>query len=192
MQKIRLEITGIAYSQTQSGSYVLTLSESSGKRKLPIVIGGFEAQSIAVELEKMVPNRPLTHDLIKMLCTSYSIAVKEILIYKFFEGVFYAKIICEKEGALTEIDSRTSDAIAVGVRFNAPIFALAEVIDEAGGVDDGSEDFDDEVDLTDNEESINEMQHLNEDELQIMLSDAVENEDYELASKIRDALKNKN
>ncbi|MEY3084476.1 MAG: hypothetical protein RL037_656 [Bacteroidota bacterium] len=192
MQKIRLEITGIAYSQTQSGSYVLTLSESSGKRKLPIVIGGFEAQSIAVELEKMVPNRPLTHDLIKMLCTSYSIAVKEILIYKFFEGVFYAKIICEKEGALTEIDSRTSDAIAVGVRFNAPIFALAEVIDEAGGVDDGSEDFDDEVDLTDNEESTNEMQHLNEDELQNMLSDAVENEDYELASKIRDALKNKN
>ena len=179
MQKIRLEITGIAYSQTQSGSYVLTLSESSGKRKLPIVIGGFEAQSIAVELEKMVPNRPLTHDLIKMLCTSYSIAVKEILIYKFFEGVFYAKIICEKEGALTEIDSRTSDAIAVGVRFNAPIFALAEVIDEAGGVDDGSEDFDDEVDLTDNEESTNEMQHLNEDELQNMLSDAVENEDYE-------------
>ena len=192
MQKIRLEIPGIAYSQTQSGSYVLTLSESSGKRKLPIVIGGFEAQSIAVELEKMVPNRPLTHDLIKMLCTSYSIAVIEILIYKFFEGVFYAKIICEKEGALTEIDSRTSDAIAVGVRFNAPIFALAEVIDEAGGVDDGSEDFDDEVDLTDNEESINEMQHLNEDELQNMLSDAVENEDYELASKIRDALKNKN
>lgn len=192
MQKIRLEITGIAYSQTQSGSYVLTLSESSGKRKLPIVIGGFEAQSIAVELEKMVPNRPLTHDLIKMLCTSYSIAVKEILIYKFFEGVFYAKIICEKEGSLTEIDSRTSDAIAVGVRFNAPIFALAEVIDEAGGVDDGSEDFDDEVDLTDNEESTNEMQHLNEDELQNMLSDAVENEDYELASKIRDALKNKN
>lgn len=192
MQKIRLEITGIAYSQTQSGSYVLTLSESSGKRKLPIVIGGFEAQSIAVELEKMVPNRPLTHDLIKMLCTSYSIAVKEILIYKFFEGVFYAKIICEKEGALTEIDSRTSDAIGVGVRFNAPIFALAEVIDEAGGVDDGSEDFDDEVDLTDNEESTNEMQHLNEDELQNMLSDAVENEDYELASKIRDALKNKN
>lgn len=192
MQKIRLEITGIAYSQTQSGSYVLTLSESSGKRKLPIVIGGFEAQSIAVELEKMVPNRPLTHDLIKMLCTSYSIAVKEILIYKFFEGVFYAKIICEKEGTLTEIDSRTSDAIAVGVRFNAPIFALAEVIDEAGGVDDGSEDFDDEVDLTDNEESTNEMQHLNEDELQNMLSDAVENEDYELASKIRDALKNKN
>lgn len=192
MQKIRLEITGIAYSQTQSGSYVLTLSESSGKRKLPIVIGGFEAQSIAVELEKMVPNRPLTHDLIKMLCTSYSIAVKEILIYKFFEGVFYAKIICEKDGALTEIDSRTSDAIAVGVRFNAPIFALAEVIDEAGGVDDGSEDFDDEVDLTDNEESTNEMQHLNEDELQNMLSDAVENEDYELASKIRDALKNKN
>jgi bifunctional DNase/RNase len=192
MQKIRLEITGIAYSQTQSGSYVLTLSESAGKRKLPIVIGGFEAQSIAVELEKMVPNRPLTHDLIKMLCKSYSISVKEILIYKFFEGVFYAKIICEKDGVLTEIDSRTSDAIAVGVRFNAPIFALSEVVEEAGGVDDGSEDYDDEVELNDSEESSGEMEHLNEEELQNMLSDAIENEDYELASKIRDALKNRN
>lgn len=191
MQKIRLEITGIAYSQTQSGSYVLTLSETSGKRKLPIVIGGFEAQSIAVELEKMVPNRPLTHDLIKMLCKSYAISVKEILIYKFFEGVFYAKIICEKDGGITEIDSRTSDAIAVGVRFNAPIFALSEVVEEAGGVDDGTEDFDDEVDLSEAEDDSNEMSHLNNEELQNMLSDAIANEDYELASKIRDALKNK-
>jgi len=191
MQKIRLEITKIEYSQTQTGSYVLTLSETSGKRKLPIVIGGFEAQAIAVELEKMVPNRPLTHDLIKMLCKSYSVAVKEILIYKFSEGIFYAKIICEKDGVLTEIDSRTSDAIAVGVRFNAPIFALKEVVEEAGGEEDDSEDFSDDVDLTETEDTPHEMEHLNKEDLQSMLNEAIVNEDYELASKIRDALKNR-
>lgn len=191
MQKIRLEITKIEYSQTQTGSYVLTLSETSGKRKLPIVIGGFEAQAIAVELEKMVPNRPLTHDLIKMLCKSYSVAVKEILIYKFFEGIFYAKIICEKDGVLTEIDSRTSDAIAVGVRFNAPIFALKEVVEEAGGEEDDSEDFSDDVDLTETEDTPHEMEHLNKEDLQSMLNEALINEDYELASKIRDAIKNR-
>ncbi len=97
MKKVKLDISGIAYSQTQSGSYVLTLSEVGGNRKLPIVIGGFEAQAIAVELEKMVPNRPLTHDLIKTFCTSYGVRVREILIYKFHEGVFYSKIICEKD-----------------------------------------------------------------------------------------------
>ena len=117
MQKIKLEITGIEYSRTQSGSYVLTLLEVAGKRKLPIVIGGFEAQAIAVELEKMVPSRPLTHDLFKSFCKSFGVNVKEILIYKFFEGVFYSKLICEKDGQQTEIDSRTSDAIAIGVRW---------------------------------------------------------------------------
>ena len=98
MQKVRLEISGIAYSQTQSGSYVLTLSEAAGNRKLPIVIGGFEAQAIAVELEKMIPNRPLTHDLIKSFCVTYDVVIKEVLIYKFVEGVFFSKLICEKDG----------------------------------------------------------------------------------------------
>ncbi len=102
MQKIKLDITGIQYSQTQSGSYVLTLLEVGGRRKLPILIGGFEAQSIAVELEKMIPNRPLTHDLIKTFCKSFGVNVKEIVVYKFLEGVFYSKIICEKDYFETE------------------------------------------------------------------------------------------
>lgn len=190
MQKVKLDITGIAYSQTQSGSYVLTLVESAGKRKLPIVIGGFEAQAIAVELEKMVPNRPLTHDLIKTFCQSYGVSVREILIYKFHEGVFYSKIICEKDNVITEIDSRTSDAIAVGVRFNAPIFTLAKVLEEVGGSEDLDLDFDeDEDELMDD---INEMEAVSIEELQAQLAEAIENEDYELASKLRDEINRRN
>lgn len=191
MQKIKLDITGIQYSQTQSGSYVLTLLEVGGKRKLPILIGGFEAQSIAVELEKMVPNRPLTHDLIKAFCKSYGVNVKEILIYKFLEGVFYAKIICEKEGLITEIDSRTSDAIAVGVRFNAPIYTYSEVLDEVDSSDESMEELEEGLDedveeLATSESS--ELQSASKEELNQRLQEAIENEAYELASKIRDEL----
>jgi bifunctional DNase/RNase len=191
MQKIKLDITGIQYSQTQSGSYVLTLLEAGGRRKLPILIGGFEAQSIAVELEKMVPNRPLTHDLIKTFCKSFGVNVKEIIIYKFLEGVFFSKIICEREGMITEIDSRTSDAIAVGVRFNSPIYTYEEVlneVDSSEGAENGAEDdlFDD-----DNEEELteeSELQSASQDELNHRLQEAIDNEAYELASKIRDEL----
>jgi bifunctional DNase/RNase len=191
MQKIKLDITGIQYSQTQSGSYVLTLLEVGGRRKLPILIGGFEAQSIAVELEKMVPNRPLTHDLIKTFCKSFGVNVKEIIIYKFLEGVFYSKIMCEKEGMITEIDSRTSDAIAVGVRFNASIFTYDEVLQEVDSNEDmegGSEeelfDQDEEAEVT--EES--ELRNASKEELNHRLQEAIDNEAYELASKIRDEL----
>jgi bifunctional DNase/RNase len=193
MQKIKLEITGIAYSQTQSGSYVLTLLEVAGKRKLPIVIGGFEAQAIAVELEKMVPSRPLTHDLFKSFCKSFGVTVKEILIYKFHEGVFYSKLICERDGQQTEIDSRTSDAIAIGVRFNAPIFTLGQILDEVGGAEN---DTNDTFDFDEEEEedhvysaSGNEWKDVNSEELSNKLMEAIENEDYELASKIRDEIK---
>lgn len=192
MQKIKLEITGIAYSQTQSGSYVLTLLEVAGKRKLPIVIGGFEAQAIAVELEKMVPSRPLTHDLFKSFCKSFGVSVKEILIYKFHEGVFYSKLICEKDGQLTEIDSRTSDAIAIGVRFNAPIFTLAQILDDVGGAEnDGNESFDFDEDEEQNQASAadgNEWKDVSAEDLSQQLTEAIENEDYELASKIRDEI----
>ena len=193
MQKVKLEITGIAYSQTQSGSYVLTLLEVAGKRKLPIVIGGFEAQAIAVELEKMVPSRPLTHDLFKSFCKSFGVDVKEILIYKFHEGVFYSKLICEKDGQQSEIDSRTSDAIAIGVRFNAPIYTLGKILDEVGGAENATDDtFDfDEEDEDDQIFSAdgNEWKEVNMDELSKQLSMAIENEDYEIASKIRDEIK---
>lgn len=190
MQKIKLDITGIQYSQTQSGSYVLTLLEVGGRRKLPILIGGFEAQSIAVELEKMVPNRPLTHDLIKTFCKSFGVNVKEIVIYKFLEGVFYSKIICEKDGMLTEIDSRTSDAIAVGVRFNAPIYSYDEVLEEVDS-NEGQENVEEE--LFDEEEEVDttmesELRNASKEELNFRLQEAIENEAYELASKIRDEL----
>jgi bifunctional DNase/RNase len=193
MQKVRLEISGIAYSQTQSGSYVLTLSEAAGNRKLPIVIGGFEAQAIAVELEKMIPNRPLTHDLIKSFCVTYDVVIKEVLIYKFVEGVFFSKLICEKDGAISEIDSRTSDAIAVGVRFNSPIFTLSNIIDEASITNEeenefeSDEVFDEDAAVEDKKEASSLISHSVED-LEKQLQAALENENYELASKLRDEI----
>ena len=195
MQKIRLEISGIAYSQTQSGSYVLTLSEAAGKRKLPIVIGGFEAQAIAVELEKMIPNRPLTHDLIKSFCITYDVIIKEVLIYKFVEGVFYSKLICEKDGTISEVDSRTSDAIAVGVRFNSPIFTLSNVLEEAGITSDQEDAFESDSIFEEEEDVFKEEQELNSlvndsiQDLEKQLQEALENENYELASKLRDEIK---
>ena len=195
MQKVRLEISGIAYSQTQSGSYVLTLSEAAGKRKLPIVIGGFEAQAIAVELEKMIPNRPLTHDLIKSFCITYDVIIKEVLIYKFVEGVFYSKLICEKDGAISEIDSRTSDAIAVGVRFNSPIFTLSNVLEEAGITSDQEDAFEsdfiyeEEEDVFKEEPELSSLVNDSIQDLEKQLQEALENENYELASKLRDEIK---
>jgi hypothetical protein len=195
MQKVRLEISGIAYSQTQSGSYVLTLSEAAGKRKLPIVIGGFEAQAIAVELEKMIPNRPLTHDLIKSFCITYDVIIKEVLIYKFVEGVFYSKLICEKDGAVSEIDSRTSDAIAVGVRFNSPIFTLSNVLEDAGITSDQEDDFESDalfeegIEAIEDDQQISSMVNDTLQDLEKQLEEALENENYELASKLRDEIK---
>jgi bifunctional DNase/RNase len=198
MQKVRLEIQGIAYSQTQSGSYVLTLIEAAGNRKLPIVIGGFEAQAIAVELEKMIPNRPLTHDLFKSFCVSYDVTIKEVLIYKFEEGVFYAKLICDKEGVHTEIDSGTSDAIAVGVRFNSPIYTFSNVLEDAGITQDQEDAFesdslvsqdDDDFDI---EETVNDYSSSSMEDLEKQLQGALEQEDYELASKLRDEIKKRN
>ena len=194
MQKLRLEISGIAYSQTQSGSYVLTLSEASGNRKLPIVIGGFEAQAIAVELEKMIPTRPLTHDLVKSFCVSFDVAIKEVLIYKFVEGVFYAKLICEKDGVLTEIDSRTSDAIAVGVRFNSPIYTFSNVLEDAGITQDQEDAFENDSlvsqdDTMELEDTSTGYASSSMEELEKQLQDALEKEDYELASKLRDEIK---
>jgi bifunctional DNase/RNase len=193
MQKIILDIAGIAYSQTQSGSYVLTLEERDGLRKLPIVIGGFEAQAIAVELESMVPSRPLTHDLFRAFCQAFNVEVIEILIYKFKDGVFFAKLICEQNGVPTELDSRTSDAIAIGVRFKAPIYTLSSILDEVSGISPSAisepYDFDDENDIFGHvEKAPNEWDIYATEELEHQLSEALDNEDYELASKIRDEL----
>ena len=132
MKKVKLEIVGLSYSQTQSGAYALVLGESTGTRRLPIIIGGFEAQAIAIELEKMTPSRPLTHDLFKSFAETFDINVTEVLIYNLVEGIFYAKLICNDGTKDIEIDARTSDAIALAVRFNCPIFTYEFILKSAG------------------------------------------------------------
>ena len=132
MEKIRLDIVGLSYSQTQSGAYALVLGESDGQRRLPIIIGGFEAQAIAIELEKMTPSRPLTHDLFKNFADTFDIDVKEVIVYNLVEGIFFAKVICDNGTKEVEIDARTSDAIALAVRFECPIYTYEFILSTAG------------------------------------------------------------
>lgn len=191
MKKVRLEIVGLSYSQTQSGAYALVLGESAGSRRLPIIIGGFEAQAIAIELEKMTPTRPLTHDLFKAFSETFSIEVTEILIYNLVEGIFYAKLVCSDGSREVEIDARTSDAIALAVRFNCPIFTYEFILKSAGIVLD-----DDSLPSTENPMATvedmsppdSEYKSKSSEELKGMLQNALDDEQYELASKIRDEL----
>ncbi|HHZ64098.1 MAG TPA: bifunctional nuclease family protein, partial [Flavobacteriales bacterium] len=132
MKKHKLDIIGLSYSQTQSGAYALVLGEKDGKRRLPIIIGSFEAQAIAIVLEKMKPSRPLTHDLFKTFADSFSITVKEVIIYNLVEGIFFAKLICDNEGKEVEIDARTSDSIALAIRFSCPIYTYEFILSAAG------------------------------------------------------------
>ena len=132
MKKHKLEIIGLTYSQTQSGPYALVLGEAEGKRRLPIIIGSFEAQAIAIELEKMKPSRPLTHDLFKTFADSFNITIKEVIIYNLVEGIFFAKLICDREGKEVEIDARTSDSIALAIRFRCPIYTYEFILSAAG------------------------------------------------------------
>lgn len=190
MDKIKLDIAGLSYSQTQSGAYALVLAESGGKRQLPIIIGGFEAQAIAIELEKMTPTRPLTHDLFKNFAQAFSIDVKEVVIYNLVEGIFYSKLVCEKDGMTTEIDARTSDAIAIGVRFNCPIYTFESILSSAGILLDETQHKEDDFILDDEEQVSPEgaLNTLSVEELENQLNEALENEDYEMASKIRDEI----
>ena len=192
MKKVRLEIVGLSYSQTQSGAYALVLGESAGSRRLPIIIGGFEAQAIAIELEKMKPTRPLTHDLFKSFAETFNVNVIEILIYNLVEGIFYAKLICTDGTKDIEIDARTSDAIAIAVRFNCPIFTYEFILESSGIVlDDATipslSQFSDSTqdDIADSE---NEFKTKSSEELKKMLESALDNEQYEMASKIRDEI----
>jgi bifunctional DNase/RNase len=190
MDKVKLEIVGLSYSQTQSGAYALVLAESGGKRSLPIIIGGYEAQAIAIELEKMTPTRPLTHDLFKSFAQSFQIEVVEVVIYNLVEGVFYAKLICSKDGKMSEIDARTSDAIALGVRFKCPIYTFENILSSAGILLDENAELTADSQSTETPEEPKEqgMSALNLEELEQHLSDAIENEDYELASRLRDEI----
>tara|TARA_B110000003_G_C16393625_1_gene435435 strand:+ start:48 stop:641 length:594 start_codon:yes stop_codon:yes gene_type:complete len=191
MEKIKLEIAGLSYSQTQSGAYALVLSESNGKRRLPIIIGGFEAQAIAIELEKMTPSRPLTHDLFKNFAEEFKINIVEVVIYNLVEGIFFAKLICEQDGKEIEIDSRTSDAIALAVRFECNIYTYEFVLSSAGIILDDEEL--DEGEGVEEEIKIEEItnspvERMTLTELNQQLKEAIENEDYEAASNIRDEI----
>jgi len=198
MKKIKLEIYKLSYSQTQSGAYALVLGESGGKRRLPIIIGGFEAQAIAIELEKMAPSRPLTHDLFKSFAEAFSLNIKEVLIYNFVEGIFYAKLICQQDGANdVEVDARTSDAIALAVRFNCPIYTFEFILGSAGVLIDESSNSDEHTlpeaqitpeATTSSVETGNEYSGKSEADLKQMLNAAIEDEAYEKAGKIRDEL----
>jgi len=190
MDKIRLEIIGMSYSQSQSGAYALILGEHGGARRLPIIIGGFEAQAIAVELEKMKPSRPLTHDLFKNFAEHYNIFIKEVLIDKFMEGVFFAKLVCMQGNDETEIDARTSDAVALAIRFRCPIYTYENIMGEAGIVmeDKADELLDPEEENIAAEGDAGEYSSLGSEELKEMLQKAIDNEDYEKASNIRDEI----
>jgi bifunctional DNase/RNase len=198
MKKVRLEIVGLSYSQTQSGAYALVLGESSGSRRLPIIIGGFEAQAIAIELEKMSPSRPLTHDLFKAFAQTFDITVSEVLIYNLVEGIFYAKLICTDGAREVEIDARTSDAIALAVRFNCEIYTYEFILKSAGIVLDDDAEASPvaestktsavvEAETTSGSES-DEYKNKSSEELKNMLQTALDEEKYEMASKIRDEL----
>ena len=192
MEKLQLEIIGMSYSQSQSGAYALILGESGGKRRLPIIIGGFEAQAIAVELEKMKPSRPLTHDLFKSFADHYNVIIREVIIDKFLEGVFFAKLMCYHEGEISEIDARTSDAVALAIRFNCPIYTYEKIMTEAGiNMEDQSIDLGEEPAFTQDVEKSNEYEGFSQEELQDLLQKAIDNEDYEKASRIRDEIKSR-
>lgn len=200
MSLVRLNIKGISYSQTQNGAYALILNEVDGDRKLPIVIGAFEAQSIAIALEKEIrPPRPLTHDLFKNFADRFDIVVKQVIIHKLVDGVFYSSLICERDKIEEIIDARTSDAIALALRFNAPIFTYKNILDKAGiylkvNPKQDNETTEDSVLLDDvTAEKVEQQEPENFkgktlEELRKLLNEAVANEDYERAAKIRDEI----
>ncbi len=198
MKKIKLEILGISYSQSQSGAYALIFGEEGKKRRLPIIIGSFEAQAIAIELEKMKPSRPLTHDLFKNFASTFNISVTEVIIYKFSEGIFYAKLICFDGIKEVEIDSRTSDAVAIAVRFKCPIYTYKNILDAAGIVmQEGDESLEGQpgTAATDKPEADapgvagdDQYSHMTLKELEKKLMEAIDSEAYERASVIRDEI----
>jgi len=188
MDKIKLEIVGMSYSQSQSGAYALVLGVPGESKRLPIIIGGFEAQAIAIELEKMKPTRPLTHDLFKNFANHFGIVITEVIINKFEEGIFFSKLLCSTADNETEIDSRTSDAVALAIRFKCPIYVYSNVLEEAGIVmSDIDETEDIKEDVLFEGENVSFEDYLSE-ELEDMLKKAVTDENFEEASKLRDEI----
>ena len=201
MGKIKLNVLGISYSQTQSGAYALVLSEEDGNRRIPIIVGGFEAQAIAIELEGLAPPRPLTHDLFKNFAESYGIKLIEVNIHKLEDGVFFANILCDNGGERIVLDARTSDAIALALRFSCPIYTTDEIVEKAGIVLDfekGS-DFEPPASAPEEEAQVKkekakkgapqmDLSKKSMEELRSLLAESVSKEDYEKASEIRDEI----
>lgn len=182
MNKIGLDVIGLTFSHSQSGAYALILGDKNTGLKLPIIIGSIEAQSIAMALENQCSRRPLTHDLFKAFAENYGIKVKEVVVNSFKEGIFTSQLVCDKDGDISVFDARTSDSVALAVRFGCPIYTTEEVMNEAGLMMDDLVESD--VDINDNEEH-------SVEELKEMMAKAVEEEDYELASTLRDKIKMK-
>ena len=201
MELVELKIQGISYSDNTSGAFALILDELNGSRKLPIVIGGFEAQAIAIALEKKIKTtRPLTHELFKSFADKFNIKLNHVIIHKLIDGVFFSNIVCEKQNKIIKIDSRTSDAIALSLRFSTPIFVNKKVLDEAGFDDD--ERYSEEIKLTDDsffetyktdtsDENITrskDLKKISTNKIKKMLEKSIQNEDYIMAAKLRDEL----
>lgn len=190
MKKIRLKIAGLSYSQTRAGAYALILEEEDGKRRLPVIIGTSEAQSIAIQLEGLKPYRPLTHDLFVSMASSFHVEVLEVNIIRLEEGIFYSEIICKRENAKIKIDSRTSDAVAIALRFKAPIFVKESIMTKAGMLfDEDKGKFVENSEDSKSKDTEKKYIDMTDDELNKLMEESVKNEDYETASLIRDEFK---
>ncbi len=189
MKKIELEIVALSHSITQTHSYAVVLGEVNGLRRLPIVIGGFEAQAIAVALERMSPSRPLTHDLMKNFMLAFNVELHEVVINDLQEGIFYSKLVCSSENDTVEIDSRTSDALALAVRFGCPIFTYDNILESAGILMDNDEKKKKaDTPITSETGSKEDLKSLSLEELETLLSEVLEHEDYIKAIAIRDEI----
>ncbi len=189
MKRVKLKVMGISYSQTQSGAYALLLIEENGERRIPIIIGGFEAQAIVIKLENLEPPRPLTHDLFKKFADRFNIAVIEVMIYKLEDGVFFSKLLCNNGEKEYSIDSRTSDAVAIALRFACPIYISEDILEKAQISNEPSE-----TDTVASEESeskrnpSSKYDSFTDEELYKMIDEAIKTEDYEKAASIRDEI----
>ncbi len=194
MKKVKLNILGLSYSQTQTGAYALVLSEADGNRRIPIIIGAVEAQAIAIQLEGLKPPRPLTHDLFLNVALAFDIEIAEVFIHKLEEGIFYAEIVCEQNSNRIRVDSRTSDAIALALRFECPIFTTEEILEKAGinmefdESGEGGDEFEEAENTKKPSAGHVDYSDYSPDELNELLDAAITDEDYEKASEIRDEI----
>lgn len=194
MERVKLEVLGLSYSQTQAGAYALILAVKDSDQRIPIIIGGFEAQSIAIQLENLVPPRPLTHDLFHEFAKSYGIFLTEVIIHKLEEGVFYSSLYFDHNGKTRILDARTSDAVALALRFNVPIYTTRQIVEKAGIIINLSKDKDDVNEMKTapkTETPQKDFSTLPVKELENLMQKAIEDEDYERASKIRDEINKK-